>query len=1082
MPSMTTGQQGYAPAPPPTVEPVPVYEEQAPPPPAYEGAVPLPSQQQAAPVEQAPPPEQYADAIPLPSRQSAAPVEQDAPAQVPAEEPPKDEPTPIRSLGTQTEKTKADVGRGVGQIMGGDILGGFGTIKDAAGDQMTAQGGDIFPWRRMATNAMIDEYMNGEPSADAPIQDRFKDALLTGTGTGQDIGVIGFIREDEERARQIYEQGYTSQGGTYTEPGPAAVWEAYVDPMEGWKRGVADITADPTSALGLVGGALGAASKAPKAVQVAGRAVDAATSLGLSEAVPIATKGIGTGLKKVGILAPTARQTAEDTAEEAGEVASAAATMRREAGLVGSTNKAIEKKGDITTLRDPSGGLADITYQTGKNAAGLPTVTGIIDDPANPAVVRPVTEADRALILDHSRNLNYDDFGQVRDTWYREMFDATDPSSGKRTSYLETYDPEIGTPIPDRVDAWNRYRDLYAHRMSMIDSVNPDRPILRSLLEDWDASNTRFLDMNGLSASERRLSAIEKITKQAGLWDTVAQDMFIEARKKLRTGPMDFLGMEVLDKRYNLGPLSKLSQQALKAQVVHMPDDFYRQVGTINSPGMQHLLSPKKALIIKGSRDLAMSQRYDNLQELMGQRFAQYGEKEAHAMGEWLAKQVSKGKSDMVNAMLDALNNASRVDPITGAMRPMLDRTVGTAADAVAAINALKAAGTPPWPKVPAGTTPTLTSSLTPKASSPPPGVYRAGSASEAIGAETPKAWDDVLEMEHEFGGVKKKVFQTVIEQQDQLENLRRLAQLQKIRTLTAKEQDMLDRGIKGLHEFAEFKNDRTGKALTGGDLAGWTDAQVDSVAARRAQRFVEQAIGLTDAAGKAVDPSYYRGVAGRALKAYDNFAGFRRTMSLYSTTRGPAYVLMQAIGNGITLGLAKPSALRRYTPVSANDIRKWATGDITAPAPRAVAMRENLGLGATPSLGMGGRDQLGAKTFFARSTNPIVRGLGKIAAPQIVKEFADSFDTALRHAVYATMMEPAMAALKRELPERIERSVLSVATNTATPIGIGRAEIDNALQHSTAGGTPRCFWWTYGTILQRAVYCCGSGGKRLSP
>src|SRR5690606_1938541 len=119
-------------------------------------------------------------------------------------------------------------------------------------------------------------------------------------------------------------------------------------------------------------------------------------------------------------------------------------------------------------------------------------------------------------------------------------------------------------------------------------------------------------------------------------------------------------------------------------------------------------------------------------------------------------KQVGKGQSDLVDAMVDQINKSG-----------LLPRPVSTAQDAVAAINALALNNRPPWPAVPAGTTPSLTSSLTPKASSLPPGVYRAGSASEAIGAETPKAWDDVLEMEHEFGGVKKKVFQTVVEEQD---------------------------------------------------------------------------------------------------------------------------------------------------------------------------------------------------------------------------------------------------------------------------------------------------------------------------
>jgi hypothetical protein len=583
MPSMTTGQQGYAPAPLPTAEPVPVYQEPLPeqlPPPQYEGAIPLPSQQ-AAPVQEAAPPQEYAEAIPLPSRQSTAPAPvEEAAAPV---EPPKDEPTVIRNLGAQTEQTKKDVGAGAGQILSGDILGGLGTIKDAAGDQMVAQGGDLFPWRRQLTDAIAQEALNGDPSADAPWQDRLKDAVLTGTGDSDPF--VRFIEEDPDRTNKLMTEGYTSQGGTYTEPGTAALWEAWQDPHSGVQRAAADIFYDPSNILSIPAGAIGGAAKAPKAVQIGARAVDAATSFGLSEAVPIATKGLGAGLKKVGILAPTKTQVAKNVVEEAGSAANTLATTRRAAGGVGDTLKAVEKTGDTTVLRDPSGVLPEVTYKTGKNSAGLPTVTGIVDDPAT-GIARPVTEADRALILDHSRNLNWDDFEDVKGTWYREMFDATDPVTKARTSYLETHDPEIGTPMPDRVDAWNKYRDLQAHRMAMIDSVNPGHPALVAFLGQWDANNTKFLDLNGLSASERRLSALEKITRQSGTWDAEAADLFTKARQRLRTGPMDITGMEVLDARGNLGPISRASQQTLKAQQAFMPQDFYRQVGTVNSPGL----------------------------------------------------------------------------------------------------------------------------------------------------------------------------------------------------------------------------------------------------------------------------------------------------------------------------------------------------------------------------------------------------------------------------------------------------------------------------------------------------------------
>lgn len=196
MPSLTSSQQGYAPAPPPTVEPVPVYQDPPPeqqyvPPPDTE-VIPLQTGRTAAPVQQATPPPQDTEIIPLQTGRTAPVAE--APAATAPAEAPKEGPTPIRDLGVQTEQTKADAGRGVGQILSGDIGGGLGTIKDAAASQMAAQGGDLFPWRRMTTNAIVEEWANGEPSADAPWQDRAKDALLTGTGDSDPF--VRFMDED----------------------------------------------------------------------------------------------------------------------------------------------------------------------------------------------------------------------------------------------------------------------------------------------------------------------------------------------------------------------------------------------------------------------------------------------------------------------------------------------------------------------------------------------------------------------------------------------------------------------------------------------------------------------------------------------------------------------------------------------------------------------------------------------------------------------------------------------------------------------------------------------------------------------
>jgi hypothetical protein len=310
-------------------------------------------------------------------------------------------------------------------------------------------------------------------------------------------------------------------------------------------------------------------------------------------------------------------------------------------------------------------------------------------------------------------------------------------------------------------------------------------------------------------------------------------------------------------------------------------------------------------------------------------------------------------------------------------------------------------------------------------------GLYPRGGSEEYLGTTLPTDIRKELDVEYSFGGRTEKVWQTVTRFQDSTDRARTLAQKARAVTtpLTPREQRTLDQAVAGIRQFPEHKN------LTAEQLANWSDQQVDTFAAHRTARFIEQAGGIrggtADAVGQLLDPGYYKGLAGKALKAYDNFTNFRRTMSLYSTPRGAQYVLMQSIGNAFTLGIADQGALQYYSPIEAAKIaRRGKTGYV----PYVEHLRSDVGLGGTTQLGGSRFDQLGGQTFFEKSTNPIVKGIGKIIANPNTKEFADAQDILLRHASYRSAFEPGYGAIRRDLTENAGKALQTSAARAGIP------------------------------------------------
>jgi hypothetical protein len=308
------------------------------------------------------------------------------------------------------------------------------------------------------------------------------------------------------------------------------------------------------------------------------------------------------------------------------------------------------------------------------------------------------------------------------------------------------------------------------------------------------------------------------------------------------------------------------------------------------------------------------------------------------------------------------------------------------------------------------------------------PHVYKRNSAQEFLGTVIADEDRAVLDTEYTFAGKTQKVWQRYVDEQNKVEGIRDIAIRKESGVAVSPKEEQ---------QLQQFIDQLAKEQIPNAKPAEWSDEAVDRLASKRTRRFVEQATGLRDQYGEAIDPDYYKGIAGKTLKAYDNFSGFRRTMSLYSTTRGPAYVLMQAIGNSFTLAIADPRSLGYYSPIEQRRIVQSARGK--GAEPYVYQLRDRIGLGRTSTLGAS-RDQLrlgentGTKTFFENSTKPVVRGIGKIIAPQAVKENADAFDTLLRHAAWRGAFEPGYRTLVADLPQRAATTLAEFSARAGIP------------------------------------------------
>jgi hypothetical protein len=411
----------------------PLEEEVAPPPPAPTPVDPGPQPIDAAPVQQAPPAAsgpQPVDSAPVQQAPTAGPQPVDA-APVTTGPQPVDSPPPAEPIPT-SEQARADLKN---TVVDANVLErvqkeGLGGLKDAAGDVagalgtvITAQGGDIFPYRRLATGELAE--MAETPPPAGSMEEKIYTAYGGGTeGEVQETFLTAL--ENDPKVQQANEQGYTdpATGNTFA-AGPEAAWEAWVSDKPMWERAFLDIAYDPSSLTALTGGI----AKGTSLVAKGARLVDDVVALGANQVVGGGLDVAGKALKKTGILAPTKTQAALTEAELVDEAAGGLGTARRQEGSVAPTvvedlAPGVIRLGSADPLIDP------IVYKTDGRQ-----VLSVIDDPTNLASARPLTSSDNEKLLNLMLRANPEDKAVLMNTGGAKLLQ---PDATVAQPYLKT--------------------------------------------------------------------------------------------------------------------------------------------------------------------------------------------------------------------------------------------------------------------------------------------------------------------------------------------------------------------------------------------------------------------------------------------------------------------------------------------------------------------------------------------------------------------------------------------------------------------------------------------------------------------
>jgi hypothetical protein len=956
----------------------------------------------------------------------------------------------------------------------GNVLNIAGAAKDRGVAQLAGQMGQIFPEQSMNVkwnaDRIADQIAHGDPFYSRP---EASDAERKAWDVAQNLAFAQEALKDPEGFMGAYTQGQTTRENAVYAPGGEAAWEWYQEGNSGAAKLGSDLLYAPLSTAAdvvstvLTGGGKKLATEAleqgtrlgvrqvgkevaGKTLMGTGRAIDAAATMGLSEAVPAGFKVLGKGYNA---LPWVGKQTNEAAAAEAaqtlGEVGGEVLANRRMAegqqGVPSVTQPSyVTPVGpDPTVVRvamppDASGaGGIDLTYKLGTDGQARGVYDVALPGPTDR--YRPITTADAEAIYDAWGRLPNADRQAVRQAWFPELSrHETAPGEPFIDQGADRVFDRAGNLIADTGrsgEASRRWVEDF--RRTIMRDGRPDQ-IVTDYTAQWEKTLTdgmlhpltrRSVAEHGLQNLKDALGGLPAEYRTPEILRHVRQmeDMLpkdapgsIGTGQKWR-GPITGTGG-------GLAPVTPREQTWLREMAAAPHADFKARLngGRVGARTGPNLIFDRKP---PATAPLAYRNGYTTYLDL--EDFRLKNPPSARMELDELRKEVNglrtAAPTPAAQAREDAIKDVlqrSGIIPNATTMAP--DQLV------IAIENHLRATK-PTFPTLPGAR------------SAPVSGIYPAGSEHERWGMHLDDRVREALEVRIDISGTSRTAGQILFAHWENTAKAYELAKRQAAGVpLSAADARLLDKQVKTI--ATRFKER---ERLTGPHLAALPAEEVDRIAANLLKSDMEISQGVRGSTGRMLTPAERKGLMGKALGVYDRFIAMWRSTVLYNPARGIGYPMMQAVGNLATLAIANPGAIPHYV-----NPRQWRRSlaylrnpEITG-IPNAVRIREKVGLGRTANLGRVSRDQIGARTAFNQEdSHPLTKAIGAIAAPQAMKDLADSWDQSLRHALYQSVFEPAYKRLKRDLTPMAEQRFTDYAARRGVPITITRAQIDTAMK-----------------------------------
>lgn len=876
---------------------------------------------------------------------------------------------------------------------------------------------------------------------------------------------------DGDNFVRAYEEGYTTPDGVVWAPGADAMWEYYAGGLTVPQRAVADTVAAPIGVLTDV--ASGALAKGGKklteegvelaarelgtgtAQRVAGgvlegaaRAIDIPATAGLSEIVPGTFKLGGAILGKTPLGKQTEQALIEQGAGETAELGGALLSERRAAGLLpGNEPTYLSGTKGVSRITLPQEGASppvDFAYKADKY--GLV----VYDDPGINRIPRRPTQADLATVQDALGRLPQRDRAAVRGPWWDWGMRNQDAMGD---DLIEPFSPSIrdaaGNVVADsgrNKAAYDRHLADLTRELVRDDTPGVNRPVLYELMRDWQRTlyGGQLHPLTKRPMAEHRLQTIKDVlAKHPEHNDAWAQAQLSRMEAMLPKAPGTVgTGRKWLGKTSGKAPGSLVPYTTAETdRMTHLASVNSRAFwkggkktpyqGFEAADARSNLVDLRKPMLPPGSTPTVRQQTaYDNAQGVLATRLQNpvLRRGDVGAMRDRFrvaaTKPVGKSTQAELAGLKDALERNGILPGASTMGNDQIEMALGT------------------WLK----STPSFAVDLPPEGAvirslrQPAMGVYTPGGVEEAFGMSLPPNVIGHMETTYDIGGATYRVADRLIEWDGRIQDARQLAQdALNGRALTASE----DRAVTTtINQIAKMHPEYT--SLTRAEFAALPDRQIDRLAAASVGAEREIAGGLRSSTGTRQPKT-----TNALVRLYDNYLGMYRSLTLYNPARGVAYPLMQSLGNLFTLGIAAREALPYYNPLEYRAVLRAMKDPEVAEAflPRALRVRDDLGLGRSANMGRVSRDQMGGYTWFNDpNAGGFRKGVGKVLAPQPIKDWADSWDTLHRQSLWSSAMEPAYKRLKQDLPDMAEIQLEKARARTGLLLPASKQDLSDAI------------------------------------